>query len=233
MKSELGVLKKFILFLVENEYNPRKTLCYAIPKHRVSTEKIITTLTPEIIADIMEDDPDSIKNKRDKAFCLLALNIGLRSSDIRNLKFCDIDWEQGTLSIRQQKTNVALQLPLDNETQNAIIDYILHERRDLKSDYIFITAVGGARKIAAWHYRIKRRAKNTSSFSKIPHDGLHILRRTFASNLLKCGTPLATISEMMGHIDKNIVKRYLSTDDEKMKRCSLDLSLIPCRKEQF
>lgn len=46
----------------------------------------------------MEDEPDSLVNKRDKAVCLLALHIGLRSCDIRNLKFGDIDWEKGILT---------------------------------------------------------------------------------------------------------------------------------------
>jgi len=49
-------------------------------------------------------------------------------------------------------------MPLDNETQNAIIDYVLNERRDCNTDYIFVTAVGATQKIARRHFRIKYRA---------------------------------------------------------------------------
>ena len=73
----------------------------------------------------------------------------------------------------------------------------------------------------------------TESYENLPHDGLHIYRRTFASRLLQSGTPLPLISEMLGHIDKNSVRVYLSTDEAKMKRCALDISLIPCRREEY
>lgn len=229
IQTEACEIKKFVLFLVKNGYNHRETLHYAIPKYRVSVERIITTLTPEMVSDIMEDERDSLVDKRDKAVCLLALHVGLRSGDIRNLKFGDIDWEKGTVAIRQNKTEVPLYMPLDSETQNAIIDYVLNERRDCKTEYIFITAVGATQKIARRHFKIKYRA----SREPIPHDGLHIFRRTFASRLLQCGTPLEMISEMLGHIDKQSVQRYLSTDDIKMKRCALGLSLIPYQRRGF
>ena len=233
VQTEAYALKSFLRFLVEYGYTDCQSLPYAVPLHRVQTRRIITTLTAEMVSDIMNDDPCSLVNRRVKAVCLLALHVGLRSCDIRNLKFSDIDWEKGLLTIRQQKTDIDLQLPLDNETQNAIIDYVLNERRDCTSEYIFIVAVGPIRKISRKDFKIKHRAYNTASHSKIPHDGLHIFRRTFASRLLRCGTPLSTISEMLGHTDKEAVLCYLATDDEKMKRCALDLSLVPWRKEGF
>lgn len=229
VQSEACELKNFVVFLGKNGYTHEESLHHAIPRYRVRVERIVTTLTPAMVSDIMKDEPDSLVDKRDQAVCLLALHVGLRSCDIRNLRFRDIDWDKGIITIRQQKTSVPLQMPMDNETQNAIIDYVLHERRESQSEYIFVTGVGPAQKIARRHFRIKYRA----SIEQIPHDGLHIFRKTFASRLLQCGTPLEMISEMLGHIDKNSVQYYLSTDDEKMKRCALNLSLIPYQREDF
>lgn len=233
IQTEACSLKKFVVFLIENDYTDQKSLYCAIPRFRLATERIITTLTQQMEQDIMADEPESLVNLRDKAIALLALHVGLRSCDIRNLKFSDIDWEKGILNIRQQKTGVDLQMPIDNETQNAIIDYVLNERRDCKAAYIFVTAVGPVQKLARKHYRIKYRAQNTESFETIPHDGLHIFRRTYASRLLQCGTPLPMISEMLGHIDKNSVQCYLSTDEAKMKRCALELSAVPYHGRDF
>ncbi len=229
VQTEACSLKKFLIFLDNSDYTEQKSLHCAIPRYRVHTEKIITTLTAEMETDIMDDEPNSLVDLRDKAIALLALHVGLRSCDIRNLKFGDIDWEKGVLTIQQQKTGIDLRLPIDNETQNAIIDYVLNERRSCNLEYIFITAVGPTQKLARRHYRIRYRAKNTESYDKIPHDGLHIFRRTYASRLLQCGTPLPLISEMLGHIDKSSVQCYLSTDEVKMKRCALSLSAIPYR----
>ena len=48
----------------------------------------------------------------------------------------------GILSIVQKKTKREIRIQMDAETQNALIDYILHERRELESEYIFVTAFG-------------------------------------------------------------------------------------------
>lgn len=232
-QTELCVLKKFLRFAADAGYTACETLPYALPKIRQSRDKIITTIDEKIEADLMEDEPDSLVNKRDRAILLLALHTGLRSCDIRALRFCDIDWEKETIHIRQKKTGVDLEIPIDSATQNAIIDYILNERRDCEQEYIFVTSVGPIKKLDRRHYRMKYRTQGTESYEKLPHDGLHIFRRTFASRLLQSGTPLPLISEMLGHIDKNSVRVYLSTDEAKMKRCALDISRIPCRREEY
>lgn len=232
-QTELCTLKKFLRFTADAGYTVCETLPYALPKIRQSRNKIITTIDGKVEADLLEDEPDSLVNKRDQAILLLALHTGLRSCDIRALRFRDIDWEKETIHIRQKKTGVDLEIPLDSATQNAIIDYILNERRDCEQEYIFITSVGPIKKLARRHYRIKYRIHGTESYEKLPHDGLHIYRRTFASRLLQSGTPLPLISEMLGHIDKNSVRVYLSTDEAKMKRCALDISRIPCRREEY
>lgn len=233
IQTELCTLKKFLRFTVDAGYTTCETLPYALPKIRQSRNKIITTVDGKVEADLLEDEPDSLVNKRDQAILLLALHTGLRSCDIRALRFRDIDWEKETIHIRQKKTGVDLEIPIDSATQNAMIDYILNERRDCEQEYIFITSVGPIKKLARRHYRIKYRTQGTESYEKLPHDGLHIYRRTFASRLLQSGTPLPLISEMLGHIDKNSVRVYLSTDEAKMKQCALDISRIPCRREEY
>jgi integrase len=232
-QTEASDLKHFIRFITEGGRSDQASLIHAIPTYRISSERIVKTLTPEMVSAIMRNKPDSATNKRDKAACLLALHVGLRSGDIRNLKFGDIDLDAGILSVTQQKTGVVLQMPVDNETQNAIIDYILNERRDCVAEYIFVTSVGPAQKLARRQFRIKYRTVDTDLYEKIPQDGLQIFRRTFASRLLQCGTPLSMISEMLGQVSRDAVQRYLSTEEEKMKRCSLNLALIPYAKEDF
>lgn len=233
IQTEICCLKKFLTFLADNRYVSCQTLHCALPRIRHTEEKIISTIDEAIEKDLLEDEPESLVNKRDQAILLLALHTGLRTCDIRSLRFSDIDWQREIIHIRQSKTEVDLEIPVDSETQNAIIDYILNERRECDQDYVFVTAVGPAQKLERGHYRMKYRVKGTDSFERLPHDGLHIYRRTFASRLLQSGAALPAISEMLGHIDKNSVRVYLSTDEMKMKRCALDLSLIPCRREEY
>jgi len=233
IQCEVSRLKTFLKFVEDSGYAACHTLHDALPSIRNGTENIVTTIDKQIEKDLLDDEPDSLVNKRDKAFLLLALHAGLRTCDIRSLKFSDIDWEKETIHICQNKTGVDLEIPIDVATQNAIIDYVLNERRRCDQKYIFITSVGPAQKLERRHYRMKYRAKGTDSFAQLPVDGIHICRRTFASRLLQSGAPLPTISKMLGHINKNSVRVYLSTDEQKMKRCALSLSLIPCRREEY
>ena len=225
--TELYVLRNFWIFAEENNLVSTLNLHAAIIIRKINSSRIITTLTPQQEHDILEDEPDSSVNKRDIAIALLALHTGLRTCDIRNLKFSNINWEKRYIELTQKKTGVPIQLPIDAETENAIIDYVLNERRESDSDIIFVTGVGPAQELKRRHYRIRYRVKESPSEGTIPHDGLHIFRRTFASKLLAAGVALPVISEMLGHIDKNSVQCYLSTDEVKMKRCALSLAMIP------
>ena len=51
--------------------------------------------------------------------------------------------------------------------------------------------------------------------------GMHSLRHTLASQLLEKDTPLATISDILGHVDTNSTAVYLKIGIQKLKECSL------------
>ena len=51
--------------------------------------------------------------------------------------------------------------------------------------------------------------------------GMHSLRHTLASQLLEKNTPLATISDLLGHVDTNSTAVYLKIGIQKLKECSL------------
>jgi integrase len=63
---------------------------------------------------------------------------------------------------------------------------------------------------------------------RTPEDvrGLHVIRRTFASNLLAAGNPVSIISSTLGHTSDSAVDEYLATDEQNMRRCSIGLSGI-------
>ena len=78
---------------------------------------------------------------------LLAARTGLRSVDIVNLKFSEIDWKCNEITIIQHKTGKALSLPLFPDVGNAISEYILKGRPKSDSEYIFLTVKPPYRKL--------------------------------------------------------------------------------------
>jgi integrase len=87
----------------------------------------------------------ALKNKesglslRDRAIGTLAFYTGLRCCDIAGLTTNDIDWENELIRIRQQKTDVPLELPISITVGNAVYDYLAFERPKTGCEYVFIS----------------------------------------------------------------------------------------------
>ncbi len=232
VKTEACDIKLFLEYTEESGLSSSSLLHNAVPVFYVPENRIVTTINEQIETNLLKEHPSCRADKRERAAYLLALRLGLRSCDIYDLKFSDIDWETGLLKIVQKKTKTEIEIRMDAETQNALIDYILHERRNLESEYIFVTAFGHiARKTG--NCRSLHSRMDGNLLEQLPNDGLHILRRTFASRLLNSGTALPVISAALGHTGRDSIKPYLSTDEEKMRRCSIGLDGIPCRREEL
>lgn len=76
--------------------------------------------------------------KRDYAILLLVAKLGLRISDVRLLRFENIDWHNKRISILQQKTGIPLELPLLEDVGWAIIDYLQYGHPETDCPCIFL-----------------------------------------------------------------------------------------------
>lgn len=56
--------------------------------------------------------------------------------------------------------------------------------------------------------------------------GFHGLRRRLAKKLLVTGTPLTTVSQILGHTDLSSARQYLSLDSSNLKECALSFEGI-------
>lgn len=78
---------------------------------------------------------------RDYAIILLITRLGLRSSDVANLRFSNIDWEREVIHLNQVKTGNPLELPLLKDVGEAIINYLKNARPKTDSDHVFVRQV--------------------------------------------------------------------------------------------
>jgi site-specific recombinase XerD len=194
-----------------------------IPAHR----RIPSVFAPEEIERVLSavDRANSI-GKRDYTILLLAARLGLRVSDIRTLKFEDINWNTCEICLVQTKTKKEIALPLSDEVGMAIIDYVKNGRPQTDSQNIFVrhtqpfigfSSNGNFSELLGKYLR--------RAGIKIPHDkarGLHTLRHSLASNMLAEGTALPVVSEILGHdkIDNTMI--YLKVSIPQLRQCSLN-----------
>lgn len=175
----------------------------------------------KLIASI---DRGSPKGKRDYAIILLACCLGMRCTDIKNLKMENFHWPEKKLVFIQSKTKTPLSLPLTQEVGWAVIDYLKHGRPKIESPYLFLKHVMPFDCFAEDDH-LNQLIKGYMELAHLPtlkkKRGMHSLRHTLASVLLEKDTPLSTISDILGHIDTDSTALYLKVDVQKLKQCAL------------
>ena len=180
-----------------------------------------TTLTKEETARVVEE-LDKVP-LRDKAIILLALDLGLRDSDIRELTFENIDWQNDRIRIVQKKTGVPLELPLLDEVGNAIFDYITKERpQEAVCRQIFVRRQAPYSKLGSV-YSIVSKVLKRLGLCEDKQKGPHVLRRTMVGRLLHAEVPHQVITDVLGHVSKDTDKEYYSMETERLRLCSLPL----------
>lgn len=188
----------------------------------------------EIEALFSQVDKNSVRGKRDYAVMRLALDTGMRWSDIAGLKLSEINWQKKEISFSQKKTGAPLVLPMTVGAGNAVADYILNARPRTDSPYVFL-------RLRRPYDRLNSRTPaanimNLYQSEDFVHQagdgkGFHSFRRTMGTRLIKADIPLTTVSQILGHTNPDSTKRYLFLHDEKLLACCMDLGRFPCRKE--
>ena len=181
--------------------------------------------TEELKKLISAIDRGSPKGKRDYAIILLACCLGMRCTDIKNLKMENFHWAEKKLVFVQSKTRTTLSLLLTQEVGWAVIEYLKHGR-PVDSPYIFVRHMAPFTTFAEGDH-LTQLIKRYMELAHLPtlkkRRGMHSLRHTMASVLLEKDTPLSTISDILGHADADSTAVYLKVDIIKTERVCSDL----------
>ncbi|UKB78347.1 site-specific integrase [Chryseobacterium sp. MEBOG07] len=192
-------------------------------------KKLPSYFSPSEIS-ILESNIDRMTacGKRDYAMILLSTRLGLRSSDIRYLKFSDINWNENIICIEQFKTKKIVELPLIIDIGEAIIDYIKNGRPKSDSPFIFLRAWGPYTCITqgAFHAAVRKYLKSPHIDLRDRKKGSHSLRHSLATNLLEKGNSLLTISNTLGHSSIDSTMDYIHLSVESLLLCSLDVPIV-------
>lgn len=176
-------------------------------------------------------DRGSPLGKRDYAIILLACRLGLRCMDIKNLTLENFHWEDKKLVFIQSKTRTTSSLPLTPDVGWAVIDYIKYGRPNVNTNVVFVRHLAPFLPFSKGDH-LNQIVKKYIRLAHLPtlrkKTGMHSLRHTLASMLLENNTPLATISDILGHVDTESTSIYLKVDIEKLKECTLYLREEAC-----
>jgi site-specific recombinase XerD len=178
-------------------------------------------LKPDEIERLLNSFTDDLRwPKRGYAIIRCALDIGLRSCEIANLKIGDIDWRAGIVTLRGTKSLRQDILPLPMETGQALVDYLQNERPRTANSSVFVPRLGdhdrpmtagAVRGVIRWAYqRIG-----------LTHSRSHALRHAFACRLVENGSSLKEVADLLRHRSLNTTLIYAKLDTPKLSAVAL------------
>lgn len=183
--------------------------------------------TDEICSVLSSIDRTTLAGKKDYAVILLAIDTGMRMSDIINLKLSDIKWNTGTIEIVQEKTGEFLRLSMSNALKWALLDHLMYVRpKDTAFENIFLRSLAPVSPYVfsrCYYNRLNKYFKAAGVKTEGKHHGMHSLRHSLASRLMRDDVPITVISEALGHKYANVTKQYIRIDIQKLRLAALEV----------
>jgi integrase len=151
----------------------------------------------------------------------LALFTGMRRGEMFKLKWNDIDFQRGFISIRNPKGGVSQKIPLNEQARHVLENHpkteVTRNNKKEISEYVFLRPDGEP------FTDIRRRINPIKEAAGLPADfrPLHGLRHTYASMLASSGkVDLYTLQKLLTHKSPIMTQRYAHLRDEALRNAS-------------
>jgi site-specific recombinase XerD len=186
----------------------------AIPPKRFD-KRIVSFLTaPEVDALVAAPDQSRWEGRRDRALILLAVQTGLRVSELAGLNCSDVAFGTGANVRCEGKGRKQRAVPL-NAPVEAVLRVWLAERSGRPTDPLFPTRTGRRLSRDAIALRVSIHATTAaqrcpSLLGKRIHP--HVLRHSCAMSLLQAGVDTSVIALWLGHAGVRSTDAYVHAD---------------------
>ena len=204
-------LNSFFLYSIEHEYigvNPLKFIDY--PKY---TKKI-----PEYIYDyqleklLNEKTSENVEIElRNKLIIHLLLDTGVRVSELVNIKVRDIDVEERIIKVFGKGSKERFVF-FTSKTKELLINYFIKRKEKAITDNLLINYKGE-----------KLTERSVQKIIKLVGEKIgldihpHLLRHTFATDLLNKGADIRMIQELLGHENLDTTQIYTHVSNSRVK----------------
>lgn len=160
---------------------------------------------------------------RDRAMILSLATMGLRPGEVANLRLEDVDWRGGALHLQTRKSRCGASLPLPHLAGRAIAEYLREERPPSPERNLFLRHSGRRRGeaisagiVTGAVVRALRRAE-----IEAPISGAYVLRHTLAIRMVRQGTKLKEVADVLGHKDLSTTTIYAKVDLTTLREVAL------------
>ena len=163
---------------------------------------------------------DNKRSKRNHVIVTIFLDLGLRCSEVAELRISDIKWNEGTILIQNTKTKRNRKLPIEEQLGKILEEYIIKFRPHSLDNHLFLRCSGsssgklmsraGIRSVIRYAFE----KQGITGWWK----GTHALRRTVASRIYNSGCGLKLTADILGHISIDSTTEYIKVDFNSLRK---------------
>jgi len=166
-------------------------------------------------------DRQTVRGRRDYAMALCLTVLGLRASEVADVRLADVDWRAGTLTVRAGKTHRARVLPVTVQVGRALVSYVrVRPRTPHNHLFVRIGVLEGEPVLPSVVRSAIRLAYHRAG---LPADytGTHRLRHTAATGLIRAGASIKEVADVLGHASVDSTAIYTKLDLPRLRRVAL------------
>ena len=216
VNRKLSSLRSFYRFLL------RKGIIESDPTRKVvgpKKKKALPVFLREKEMDRLLDDipfNEDFEGCRDKMIIEMFYDTGIRRSELIGLNDADVDFSTLLIKVTGKRDKQRF-IPFGEALKEKLLSYL--ETRDktvAKRCKAFFVRKNGERLYAGLVYNLVKR--NLSKVVTLKKRSPHVLRHTFATNMLNNNAALGAVKELLGHESLTTTEIYTHTTFEELKK---------------
>ena len=170
--------------------------------------KRVEYFTDKEFSEIYKNLPNWVK-----PIVILTKNTGLRSSNVANLRWNQVDLKNKTiyLGAEEMKNSKSLGIPLNKQALKVLMQQ--KGMGSLQPMYVFSNADGKP----YTKYGVSHAFKKACKKAGYPNYRFHDLRHDFCSKLVQRGVDIYKVKELAGHKDVTTTQRYAHLSPESLR----------------
>lgn len=223
INRKLSSLKSFYRFcIIQGHLSVNPMLKVTAPKH---TAPLPVFLTKDNMSNLLSKVtfPNTFEGERDKLIITLLYTTGIRRAELIGLTINDINLNNSTIKVLGKRNKERI-LPLGEQMLLLIKNYLLIRSKIIsqkdkpfenKQQSVFVTNKGDSIYNKLVHNVVHKYLSLISSHHKLSP---HVLRHTFATQMLDNGAELNAIKELLGHSSLAATQVYTHNTIEKLKK---------------
>jgi len=203
----LHTLRSFFTYACKKEWVNRNIALSVEPPKLQQKER--TYLSEDEVKQLIEaiDHP---------LICIVVMTLyhtGLRISECLNLTCDTVDLENQLIHVVAGKGNKDRFVPISDKLLPVLKSYVRHQRPKTNSPYFFATAKTGTLSPVYVNLAIGKAVQKLGWKKKVT---AHILRHSFASQLVKKEVNLVKIQKLLGHSSLKVTSIYTHSDLDEL-----------------